>query len=178
MEKKLNLRILRRMCMGLLALLLMGFATLHVMAETPKAASDSAESTALTQENFAAVAVQLEAVARSEGKAIANQMLYASMQSVSAMSAPMDARSAAVPFENSENTPPVVVHTEAENTWSFSGILPFLLVAIVAVGAMLVAFSTLQQGGRSNVSHVYRPMRRRNFYEDTFKKGKVIRLDR
>ena len=83
MEREIYLRLLRRICAAILALLAAIMLSAPVLADeagsAPEAAQDTAEAapaSELTEENFAAVAAQLEAVARGQGRSIANKMLY------------------------------------------------------------------------------------------------------
>ena len=81
MEKELYLRLLRRICAAVLALLAAILVSTPVMAQDGMAAATP--EPALTEQDFAAVAAQLEAVARGQGREIADQMLYASLRSIS-----------------------------------------------------------------------------------------------
>lgn len=186
LERKLYLRLVRSACAAVFAFLLLIIVSAQVMAETePEAAipenAELAETAqALPEESFGAITAQLEAVARAEGRTIASQMLYESLREISAVSAPIaEMEDPAVQTAVSDRAPAVVVNMEKKNTWSVSGVLPFILVAVIAVGAMLAVFAAMRrQSGYRNVSRAYRPVRRRVLQEDTFSKGRVLRLDR
>lgn len=187
MERKLYLRLVRSVFAVVVSFVLLIMVSAQVMAETAElnktGNTELAETVeqieTLTEENFGAVAVQLEAVARAEGKNIASQMLYASLREISNVAAPAaETEAADVSVPAGDAAPGVVVHVEEEVTWSLSGVLPFILVAIVAVGAMLAAFAALRRPNTRRGASAYRPARRRVLREDTFSKGKVLRLDR
>lgn len=189
MEREVYLRclcVLRRVCMALVILLLLLGLSTPVLAEESAILPDQTEGQepegGVTEEDFAAVAAQLEAVAKAEGRAIADKMLFESFRVIlpdtpapeaetSAWAAP-----AAVP---AQNTPAVVVHTEREATWSFSGVLPFLVVAAVAGVSMLFVLSSLRRRGRQTAAaRGYRPVQDMTFRDETLEKRSTLRLER
>ncbi|MGN0479047.1 MAG: hypothetical protein ACI4GO_06410 [Hominenteromicrobium sp.] len=188
MEKEACLRLLRRICAAVLALLaaiVMGAPVLADEAgpagETPE--DPAAQEQTLTEENFAAVAAQLEAVAREQGRSIADKMLYESFRMISPVSAPAEAEATAAPTAApARNTPAVVVHSSEQQTLSFSGFLPFLAVAVIAVTSMLAVFFSTRRhswtGRRPAFARGYRPAHDRTFREETLERRSALRLNR
>ena len=145
MEKELYLRLLRRICAAVLALLAAILVSTPVMAQDGMAAATPGP--ALTEQDFAAVAAQLEAVARGQGREIADQMLYASLRSISPVTPRMEEAeaSAAPTAAPAQNAPAVVVHSAEKSTWSLSGLLPFFAVVAVAMTGMFAVFFSLRR---------------------------------
>ena len=144
MEKENTLRLLRRICMAFLAVYLVLALCAPVLAEEAAPALDAAESGAAEQtDDYAAVQAQLEAVARNEGREIAGQMLFESLRAISPAEVPQaETEPSAEPAAASGGTPSVVVHAEPRVSWSFSGLLPFLVV-VAATAGVLVVFSAI-----------------------------------
>lgn len=189
MEREIYLRLLRRICAAILALLAAIMLSAPVLADeagsAPEAVQDTAEAapaSALTEENFAAVAAQLEAVARGQGRSIADKMLYESLRTISPVSAPAAEASAEPTAAPVQNAPSVVVHSAEKHTWSFSGLLPFFAVVAVAMTGMFAAFYSLRRrpwaGKRAAFARGYRPMHDRTFREETFERRSALRLNR
>lgn len=189
MEREIYLRLLRRICAAILALLAAIMLSAPVLADeagsAPEAAQDAVEAapaSALTEENFAAVAAQLEAVARGQGRSIADKMLYESLRTISPVSSPAAEASAEPTAAPAQNAPSVVVRSAEKHTWSLSGLLPFFAVVAVAVTGMFAAFYSLRRrlwaGKRAAFARGYRPMRDRTFREETFERRSVLRLNR
>ena len=169
MEKENTLRLLRRICMAFLAVYLVLALCAPVLAEEAAPAQDAAESGAAEQtDDYAAVQAQLEAVARNEGREIAGQMLFESLRAISPAEVPQ-------PAAASGGTPSVVVHAEPRVSWSFSGLLPFLVV-VAATAGVLAVFSARRQRVAAS-SRSYRPMYDRNFRDKTFEKHSRWKLD-
>lgn len=190
MEREIYTRLLRRVCTAVLALLLLFFAAVPVLADEagsaaePDGAADTAPETepyALTEENFAAVAAQLEAVAREEGRTIADKMLYESLRAISPVTAPAaESESSAEPAAAAaQGKPAVVVHTAQQSSWSFSGLLPFLVVVAAAMVCMFTVVVSARRswtGRRPAFARGYRPMHDRTFREKTLEKRSALRL--
>ena len=177
MEKENTLRLLRRICMAFLAVYLVLALCAPVLAEESAPAQDAAESGAAEQtDDYAAVQAQLEAVARNEGREIAGQMLFESLRAISPAEVPQaETKPSAEPAAASGGTPSVVVHAEPRVSWSFSGLLPFLVV-VAATAGVLVVFSARRQRAAAS-SRSYRPMYDRNFRDKTFEKHSRWKLD-
>lgn len=172
MEKENTLRLLRRICMAFLAVYLVLALCAPVLAEEAAPAQDAAEQT----DGYAAVQAQLEAVARNEGREIAGQMLFESFRAISPAEVPQaETEPSAEPAAASGGTPSVVVHAEPRVSWSFSGLLPFLVV-VAATAGVLVVFSARRQRAAAS-SRSYRPMYDRNFRDKTFEKHSRWKLD-
>lgn len=149
----------------------------------PAVFAEDGTSTEPKTVDYTGVAAQLEAVARSEGKAMAQNMLTAAFTAVSpeiAEPEPMSAEPAAAPVSSSDG-PAVVVHARAES-WSLSGVLPFFLVVAVAMSGALFALYALRRGRvhmhRPVYARSYRPQRDLVFREETFEKRSAWRLNR
>ena len=156
MDKQKFLRILRRTVTVLAVLVMLVACSAQVRAEDeqntdPAAlAAEVLEETGLTAENFSAIAVQLEAVARADGRLSADRMLYAAFQEAAALQV-----SEAVPAAAVESGVNVIVVPEKRSAPTAGQLLPFLAV-VAAAGVMLFAVR------RKNVrGTVYKPMRTR-----------------
>lgn len=153
------LRTLRHAVPVLLALLIALLAAAPVLAdETDEAITDtetvSAEPTEDLRDDYTAVAAQLEAVARAEGRDMADKMLSTALHSLTGTSVDTDdvesAASAAAAPEAAEPKAVVVnASAQAGTKWSAKGILPFLAVVLLAL---------------LGLSFAVRPMRRRRVH--------------
>ena len=149
-------RLLRRIATVFLVLVLLVACSAQVRAENT---SVELSETGLTEENFSAVAVQLSAVARAEGRVSANQMLYSAFNAASALQV-----SENIPAAAADSGVNVIVVPEKKTAPTFQQFLPYLAAVLLAV----VMFSTVRR--RSVRSVVYKPMRvntaQRNPYAD------------
>lgn len=187
MEYKVYTRFFRRALAALLALtaavLLCAPAVLAEEGGVPEDPETSAVDNALTAEDYAGIAAQLEAVARAEGRAIAGNMLAAAFTAVSPVAADNSAEEAvaATAAPVSASGAGIVVHTRASG-WSLSGVLPFFAVVAVAmmgIGFALISIKRMRFGGRRTAyARSYRPMRDLTFREETFEKRSSLRLNR
>ena len=152
MEKENTMRLLRRICMAFLAVYLVLALCAPVLAEEAAPAQDAAESGA------------------------AEQMLFESLRAISPAEVPQaETEPSAEPAAASGGTPSVVVHAEPRVSWSFSGLLPFLVV-VAATAGVLAVFSARRQRAAAS-SRSYRPMYDRNFRDKTFEKHSRWKLD-
>ena len=157
MEKENTLRLLRRICMAFLAVYLVLALCAPVLAEEAAPAQDAAESGAAEQtDDYAAVFESLRAISPAE---VPQAETEPSVE----------------PAAASGGTPSVVVHAEPRVSWSFSGLLPFLVV-VAATAGVLVVFSARRQRAAAS-SRSYRPMYDRNFRDKTFEKHSRWKLD-
>ena len=134
------LRTLRHAVPVLLALLIALLAAAPVLAdETDEAITDtetvSAEPAEDLRDDYTAVAAQLEAVARAEGRDMADKMLSTALHSLTGTLVDTDDAesviSAAAAPEAAEPKAVVVnASAQAGAKWSAKGILPFLAVGI------------------------------------------------
>ena len=178
MERESAVRLLRRICMAFLAVFLVLALCAPAMAEeTAPAGEDGGQAAAAAeQDDFAAVRAQLEAVAREDGRRIAGQMLFDSFRAISPAQAPADeAQATAEPPAAAGGTPSVVVHAEQKASWSFSGLLPFLIV-LAATAGMLVALS-VRRSQRAFSPQGYRPTYDRTFRDETPERRSVMRTE-
>lgn len=150
-EKEIYIRLVRRICTAVFILVLLLFFNAQVLAETPaEQNADPVSGTTIEEsDDFSAVAVQLEAVARDHGRNMADQMLYDSFQAVSAVSA----GAYAVPVTGTLHVIAVPEKTEP----TFLAWLPYLLVALLAAGWGMIAVLRSRRERSRRV--VYKPMR-------------------
>ena len=95
MERQLSVwRVMRRICTVILVLILLVACSAQVHAEGENTAGedvltamseDAVEETGLTEENFAAVAAQLSAVARADGRSSADRMIDSAFSEAAAL---------------------------------------------------------------------------------------------
>lgn len=170
------LRTLRHAVPLLLALLIALLAAAPVLAdETDEAITDtetvSAESTEDLRDDYTAVAAQLEAVARAEGRDMADKMLSTALHSLTGTSVADDAESAISAAAAPEAAEPkaVVVNAsvQAGAKWSAKGILPFLAVVLLAFLGLSLAVRPMRRR-RVHSARAYRPMRDRTLNDTAF----------
>lgn len=178
MERESAVRLVRRICMAFLAVfLVLALCAPAMAAETAPAGDDGVQADAAAeQDDFAAVRAQLEAVAREDGRRIAGQMLFDSFRAISSAQAPADeAQATAAPSAAAGGTPSVVVHAEQKASWSFSGLLPFLIVLAATAGMLAVLSARRSQ--RAASPQGYRPTYDRTFRDETFERRSVLRIE-
>lgn len=178
MERESAVRLVRRICMAFLAVfLVLALCAPAMAAETAPAGEDGVQASAAAEEDdFAAVRAQLEAVAREDGRRIAGQMLFDSFRAISPAQAPADeAEATAEPSSAAGGTPSVVVHAEQKASWSFSGLLPFLIVLAATAGMLAVLSARRSQ--RAASPQGYRPTYDRTFRDETFERRSVLRIE-
>lgn len=170
------LRTLRHVVPVLLALLIALLAAAPVLAdETDEAITDtetvSAEPTEGLRDDYTAVAAQLEAVARAEGRDMADKMLSTALHSLTGTSVADDAESAISAAAAPEAAEPraVVVNAsvQAGAKWSAKGILPFLAVVLLAFLGLSLAVRPMRRR-RVHSARAYRPMRDRTLNDTAF----------
>ena len=169
------LRTLRHAVPVLLALLIALLAAAPVLAdETDEAITDtvSAEPTEDLRDDYTAVAAQLEAVARAEGRDMADKMLSTALHSLTGTSVDTDdaesAISAAAAPEAAEPKAVVVnASVQAGAKWSAKGILPFLAVVLLAFLGLSLAVRPMRRR-RVHSARAYRPMRDRTLNDTAF----------
>ena len=156
------LRTLRHAVPVLLALLIALLAAAPVLAdETDEAITDTET-----------VAAQLEAVARAEGRDMADKMLSTALHSLTGTSVDTDdaesAVSAAAAPEAAEPKAVVVnASVQAGAKWSAKGILPFLAVVLLAFLGLSLAVRPMRRR-RVHSARAYRPMRDRTLNDTAF----------
>lgn len=169
------LRTLRHAVPVLLALLIALLAAAPVLAdETDEAITDtetvSAEPTEDPKDDYTAVAAQLEAVARAEGRDMADKMLSTALHSLTGTSVDTDdAESAASAAPEAAEPKAVVVNASAQAgaKWSAKGILPFLAVVLLALLGLSLAVCPMRRR-RVHSARAYRPMRDRTLNDTAF----------
>ena len=170
------LRTLRHAVPVLLALLIALLAAAPVLAdETDEAITDtetvSAEPTEDLRDDYTAVAAQLEAVARAEGRDMADKMLSTALHSLTGTSVDTDdaesAVSAAAAPEAAEPKAVVVNASVQAAKWSAKGILPFLAVVLLAFLGLSLAVRPMRRR-RVHSARAYRPMRDRTLNDTAF----------
>ena len=169
------LRTLRHAVPVLLALLIALLAAAPVLAdETDEAITDtetvSAEPTEDPKDDYTAVAAQLEAVARAEGRDMADKMLSTALHSLTGTSVDTDdAESAASAAPEAAEPKAVVVNASAQagTKWSAKGILPFLAVVLLALLGLSLAVCPMRRR-RVHSARAYRPMRDRTLNDTAF----------
>ena len=169
------LRTLRHAVPVLLALLIALLAAAPVLAdETDEAITDtetvSAEPTEDPKDDYTAVAAQLEAVARAEGRDMADKMLSTALRSLTGISVDTDdAESAASAAPEAAEPKAVVVNASAQagTKWSAKGILPFLAVVLLALLGLSLAVRPMRRR-RVHSARAYRPMRDRTLNDTAF----------
>lgn len=168
------LRTLRHAVPVLLALLIALLAAAPVLAdETDEAITDtetvSAEPAEDLRDDYTAVAAQLEAVARAEGRDMADKMLSTALHSLTGTSVDTDdaesAISAAAAPEAAE--PKAVVVNASVQEWSAKGVLPFLAVVLLAFLGLSLAVRPMRRR-RVHSARAYRPMRDRTLNDTAF----------
>lgn len=171
------LRTLRHAVPVLLTLLIALLAAAPVLAdETDEAITDtetvSAEPAEDLRDDYTAVAAQLEAVARAEGRDMADKMLSTALHSLTGTSVDTDdaesAVSAAAAPEAAEPKAVVVnASVQAGAKWSAKGILPFLAVVLLAFLGLSLAVRPMRRR-RVHSARAYRPMRDRTLNDTAF----------
>lgn len=169
------LRTLRHAVPVLLALLIALLAAAPVLAdETDEAITDtetvSAEPTEDPKDDYTAVAAQLEAVARAEGRDMADKMLSTALHSLTGTSVDTDdVESAASAAPEAAEPKAVVVNASAQAgaKWSAKGILPFLAVVLLALFGLSLAVRPMRRR-RVHSARAYRPMRDRTLNDTAF----------
>lgn len=148
MEREIYIRLVRRVCTAIFVLLLLLLFNAPVMAQgdmqdTQAVLNETEEVLGLTEENFSAVAVQLEAVARAQGRSMANQMLYDGFGEVSVLAE--GTQSTAV----SGSSLNVITVSRVDRSAAFAAWLPYILAAIgTASAALALRVRRRQRGGR------------------------------
>ena len=162
------LRTLRHAVPVLLALLIALLAAAPVLAdETDEAITDtetvSAEPAEDLRDDYTAVAAQLEAVARAEGRDMADKMLSTALHSLTGTSVDTDDAESAV------SAAAVVVNASVQTgaKWSAKGILPFLAVVLLAFLGLSLAVRPMRRR-RVHSARAYRPMRDRTLNDTAF----------
>ena len=170
------LRTLRHAVPVLLALLIALLAAAPVLAdETDEAITDtetvSAEPAEDLRDDYTAVAAQLEAVARAEGRDMADKMLSTALHSLTGTSVDTDdaesAISAAAAPEAAEPKAVVNASVQAGAKWSAKGVLPFLAVVLLAFLGLSLAVRPMRRR-RVHSARAYRPMRDRTLNDTAF----------
>lgn len=170
------LRTLRHAVPVLLALLIALLAAAPVLAdETDEAITDtetvSAEPAEDLRDDYTAVAAQLEAVARAEGRDMADKMLSTALHSLTGTLVDTDdaesAVSAAAAPEAAEPKAVVNASVQAGAKWSAKGILPFLAVVLLAFLGLSLAVRPMRRR-RVHSARAYRPMRDRTLNDTAF----------
>ena len=138
--------------------------------ETDEAITDtetvSAEPTEDLRDDYTAVAAQLEAVARAEGRDMADKMLSTALHSLTGTSVDTDDAESAV---SAAAAPEAVVNAsvQAGAKWSAKGILPFLAVVLLALLGLFLAVRPMRRR-RVHSARAYRPMRDRTLNDTAF----------
>ena len=167
------LRTLRHAVPVLLALLIALLAAAPVLAdETDEAITDtetvSAEPAEDLRDDYTAVAAQLEAVARAEGRDMADKMLSTALHSLTGTSVDTDDAESAVSAAAAEPKAVVVnASVQAGAKWSAKGILPFLAVVLLAFLGLSLAVRPMRRR-RVHSARAYRPMRDRTLNDTAF----------
>ena len=150
MQKEVCVRFVRRVFMAVLVLLLLLLFNVQVMAEESAATAAMPENT----DSYTAVAAQLEAVARAEGRSAADKMLYASFLEASVLHEASAAEFAAVDLTGAA----------VENTTESGSLLANGLWTVPAAAALVVfgllAAAGIYRRGTAGRRTVYKPMRR------------------
>ena len=150
MQKEVCVRFVRRVFMAVLVLLLLLLFNVQVMAEESTATAAMPENT----DSYTAVAAQLEAVARAEGRSAADKMLYASFLEASVLHEASAAEFAAVDLTGAA----------VENTTKSGSLLANGLWTVPAAAALVVfgllAAAGIYRRGTAGRRTVYKPMRR------------------
>ena len=150
MQKEVCVRFVRRIFMAVLVLLLLLLFNVQVMAEESAATAAMPENT----DSYTAVAAQLEAVARAEGRSAADKMLYASFLEASVLHEASAAEFAAVDLTGAA----------VENMTESGSLLANGLWTVPAAAALVVfgllAAAGIYRRGTAGRRTVYKPMRR------------------
>ena len=162
------LRTLRHAVPVLLALLIALLAAAPVLAdETDEAITDtetvSAEPTEDLRDDYTAVAAQLEAVARAEGRDMADKMLSTALHSLTGTSVDTDDVESTASAAAPEAAEPKAVVVK----WSAKGILPFLAVVLLALLGLSFAVRPMLRR-RVHSARAYCPMRDRTLNDTAF----------
>lgn len=169
------LRTLRHAVPVLLALLIALLAAAPVLAdEADETITDTetvcAEPTEAPKDDYTAVAAQLEAVARAEGRDMADKMLSTALHSLTGTSVDTDDAESAVSAVAAAAEPKAVVvnaSAQAGAKWSAKGILPFLAVVLLALLGLSLAVRPMRRR-RVHSARAYRPMRDRTLNDTAF----------
>lgn len=156
LEKINYWRVLRRVIVLAISLILLVACSAQVHAENePFPTEDgnvvpaSAETQGLTEENFSAVAVQLEAVARSEGRSIADRMMHTALSA-----AAVQAENAVTPAAVQTGNLSVIVVPEKNPVFTPEKIIIFSCVILIAAVMAAVVCAHSRKSRRT----VYKPM--------------------
>lgn len=171
------LRTLRHAVPVLLALLIALLAAAPVLAdETDEAITDtetvSAEPTEDLRDDYTAVAAQLEAVARAEGRDMADKMLSTALHSLTGTSVDTDdaesaVSAAAAPRPQSRRLSSSTPPRRRAPKWSAKGILPFLAVVLLALLGLSLAVRPCARR-RVHSARAYCPMHDRTLNDTAF----------
>ena len=116
-------------------------------------------------------AAQLEAVARAEGRDMADKMLSTALHSLTGTSVDTDdvesAASAAAPEAAEPKAVVVNASAQAGTKWSAKGILPFLAVVLLALLGLSFAVRPMRRR-RVHSARAYCPMRDRTLNDTAF----------
>ena len=157
--------LLRRIVTVLLVLAMLVACSAQVRAEGLPAVPDES---GLTQEQFSAVAVQLSAVARAEGRASADQMLYSAFDAAAALQV-----SESLPAAASESHVNVIVVPEKKAAPTFQQLLPYLAAVILVAAVMR---SALRRKASRGV--VYKPLRANSAQRNPYAGYGLVRTSR
>ena len=151
MQKEVCVRFVRRIFMAVLVLLLLLLFNVQVMAEESTATAAMSENT----DSYTAVAAQLEAVARAEGRSSADKMLYASFLEASVLHEASAAEFAAVDL-----TGAAVENLTESGSVLANGLWTVPAAAALVVFGLLLAAAGVYRRGTAGRRTVYKPMRR------------------
>lgn len=181
-DVRVLLRTLRRAVPVLLALLIALLAAAPVLADengedatdTDAVSAEQTETAEIPEDDYTAVAAQLEAVARAEGRDMADKMLYGALCSISDRNRTDtdDAENTAVTAASSAAEPKAVVVNASEpsgSKWSAKGLLPFIAVIFSALLGLSFAVRPMRRR-RVGTARAYRPMRDRTLSDTAFQK--------
>ena len=147
-------RFLRRVLLLAVVLILLVACSAQVKAENGSSSTTEGAvpvvEAGLSEENFSAVAVQLKAVARAEGRSISDRMMHAAFSAAAAQS-----ENAITPTAAYEGGLNVIVVPEKKPVLSLEKVFVLLFIAFVSV---LMAVSVYVRAGKQRRS-VYKPMR-------------------
>ena len=156
MERINYWRFLRRVLLLAVVLILLVACSAQVKAENEpfSAEADAAalhvEEAGLTEENFSAVAVQLKAVARTQGRSISERMMHTALRTAAAQT-----ENAVTPITVREGNLNVIVVPEKEPVLTLERVF---VLAFVIFAAVLFAISVHTRTKKQRRS-VYKPMR-------------------
>ena len=149
-------RFLRRVLLLAVVLILLVACSAQVKAETESISAEaetavqvSMQEAGITEDNFSAVSVQLKAVARAEGRSIADRMMH------SAMCAAITESENAITASVSEGGLNVIVVPEENPAVSLDKVLLLGFIVFVLLLMAVSAYTRSQKVRRT----VYKPMR-------------------